>query len=1035
MKKVKWKRWLFTFLCSLLFTGSYAQTTIKGTIFNRSNEPLIGATVSVKGTSNGTAADIDGKFSLNVPSANATVVVSFVGYQTQTVELNGRTKLNFILDEDSQAIEQVVVVGYGTQKKQSVTGSISAVNLKELKTAATSSVSTMLAGRLPGLVTTQRSGAPGADEATMTIRGSQGTPLAIVDGVNRDINQIDPNEIESVTILKDAASCAVYGLQGANGVILVTTKRGRSEKPSITYSGNFSISQNTRFPEFMNGPEYAYYHNKAREMDGLDPIFSKSDVDKMINGDPEGKLGNTNWVDKIFQTGFTQQHNISVNGGSEKVKYFLSAGYFDQEGNVKSFNFNRYNLRSNVDAKISKDLTVSLDLAGRLEERRAPRLGVGKNDAYSIVQQAIRSHPYLPETYNGLPVASPTAHYGANAVAARDQSGFNNTDRGVFQSTLNFKYDVPWIKGLSAKAALSYDHDYIYSKIYSTSYKLAYADMGNFKEKGVVYNPNYTSAGIGQNVLTEGMNRTSRVTGQYSLNYANVFGDHSVTGLILWEHSKRSNNKFQVSGAGFEIPNLPELDHSNGILTSTGKGFSGMGYEYPRAGLVARVTYDYKAKYLVEASTRYDGSYLFNKNTRWDLFPSVSLGWRISAEDFFKNNISFIDNLKLRASAGRLGDDSGVPEMMFLRQMRWVNANPITVIGGVPNKGLMVSNYADPNITWDISTIYNAGFEATMWAGLLGVEFDVYYRLRENMLMQQGGNYPPSMGGNYPKYVNNGRMDYRGVDFQITHRNRIGQVNYSAKLTMNWARSKWLTCDDSPNLPEWQRRTGNPYGQKDGFIAEGIFQSWEEIANSAVISDKTKPGDIKFKDINGDGKITYDQDRTFIGKSSTPELMAGLNLTADWKGFDFSIFFQGAAISDVALMGWYDGVGWDNTEFTKSFYGGGNSPIDLVSNSWTPDNTGAKYPRLSTGSTPNGYSNTIWMINGNYLRLKNVQLGYNFKTNWIKKIGASALRVYFTGDNLATWSHNPFLDPEAPDVANGYYPQQKTYTFGINLTF
>ena len=1037
MKEKRCMRLWTSLVCLFFFISMQAQVKVTGTVLDTQRDPLTGASVIVKGTTEGTITDIDGKFVISVPNKNSTLEISFIGYQKQSIPLKGKDRITVVMEEDAQAIDEVVVVGYGTQKRQSVTGSVAQISNKEIMQAPVGNISTMLAGRISGITAVQTSGQPGSDDAALLIRGISTTgntsPIILVDGVQRSFNQLDPNEIESITTLKDASAAAVYGMQAANGVILVTTKRGKQENATVTYSASGSMNTNTRFPQFMDGPQYAYWYNKALEMDGLDPRFSESDVNKMINGDPEGKLGNTNWVDKIFRTGWTQHHNLSVSGGGKNSRYFVSAGYYDQKGNVKRFDFQRFNLRSNVDATIAEHLELSVDLAGRLENRDAPTLGVGKNEYMSIPMQAIRMHPYLPQTYEGVPVGSLVNPIGVNPLAARDLSGSNQTKMAVFQSNITAKWNLPWVKGLNVKAMISYDHDYTYGKAYKTPYDLMNANVSNMATHGVIYTKVPFQA-ITETSLTESMGRASRFTGQYSINYANNFGKHDVTGLLLYEHSERKYNSFFVNGREFDLEGIPELDHANSI--GKGDAFGGKSYTQPRAGYVGRFTYAYDSKYLVELSGRYDGSYKFAPNKRWEFFPAVSVGWRISSEDFFRSAVDFVDNLKVRLSYGRLGSDANVNAFNYLRYMDWANDNPLVVIGGIPQRALMTSSIASPNMGWEVATNYNAGVEASLWNGKLSVEFDWFYKVTSDILRSQSGLMPPSIGGNYESKINSGKVDSRGFDLVLSHNNRIGQVSYGARFNLNWAHSKIIKIDNSPNITNWMKQNGNTVGMKDGFIADGLFQSYEEIANSAVVNDATRPGDIKYRDLNGDGKITYDQDRTWIGKSAIPELMGGLNLTADWNGFDVSILFQGAAISDVALMGFYENVGWDNTQFTRPFYGGGNSPVDLIENSWRPDNTNAKYPRLTTKSgNNNAFSNTIWMIDGSYLRLKNAQIGYSLPRKIVRYIGAEKLRFYLAGSNLATWSHNPFLDPEAPDVNNGYYPQQRTYTFGLNLTF
>lgn len=1026
-------------MLSIVFFAS-AQVNIRGKVVDLNNEPLMGVTVALKGVNAGTITDIDGNFSLSVPDQKSVLVFSFVGYKKEEITVGTNKQLIVKMSEETELLDEVVVVGYGTQKKVSVTGSISQISGQEMLKAPASNLSQMLGGRITGLVTRQSSGVPGSDDASMIIRGIATTsgatsPAIIVDGVQRSFNQLDPNEIESISVLKDAAAAAVYGIQGANGVILVTTKKGSESKSKITYSGNIAMNENTNFPVFMDGPQYAYYWNKALEMDGKDPVFTRDMVDKMINGDPDGIYGNTNWVDQIFQTGYTQHHNISASGGTKDIKYYIMLGHYKQNGNIKNFDFSRFNVRGNIEANVAKGLTANLTLAGRKEDRNRPYFGAGKNEYMSIIQQAIRAHPYVPLTYNGLPTATKTASAQVSPVAARDLSGFNQSEMSVFQSNFSLNWQVPSIKGLSAKVMASFDRDYTHSKVFKTPYQVSLASRPTSTSPNLSYiTMNPVAIGT-EATMSEGFSEATRFTWQGNINYVRTFGKHDINALALWEQSNREVKAFGVNVRGFDFYDFAELSHAQQIAVSN--QFSGSSSVSPRAGLVFRGSYAYDQKYLVEISGRYDGSYRFSPKTRWSLFPAASLGWRISEEEFFKDAVPFVTNLKIRASAGQLGNDAASPAYAYLRYVDWVSDKPSVVIGNTAERALMTSGVPSNN-TWEVTTSYNGGFDLSMWNGLLGIEFDWFYKLTSGILRSQSGIWPPSVGGNFPSVINSGKVDSRGFDLALTHENKINDFTYGGRLSLNWARNRILNIDDSPNIPDYLKRNGLQVGMKDGFTALGLFQTDEEAATYPTVREGAQAGDIRYKDMNGDGKITYDQDRAWVGRSNIPELMGGLDLHAAWKGFDFSVLFSGAAFCDVALMGFYDGIGWDNTEFTRSFYHDGNSPLYLVQNSWTYDNPKARLPRLSTISRPNnGWASTFWFVDGSYLRLKNIQFGYSIPNKWTKVVGVESARISVSGSNIFTWANESLngLDPEAPDVSNGYYPQQKTYSVGINLTF
>ncbi|MDG5799167.1 TonB-dependent receptor [Marinilabiliaceae bacterium ANBcel2] len=1023
--------WMFFALFSA--ESALAQHNVRGTVTDSDGDPIIGVNVIEEGTSHGVITNVDGEYAFSVSSSDAVLQFSFIGFDDKVVPVEGRNEISIVLEESYQALDEVIVVGYGTQRRESVTGSVATVSSQEIERAPVANMSTVLGGRISGLTSHQSSGAPGADDATLLIRGRSTTgsssPVVIVDGVQRDFNNLDPNEIESITLLKDASSAAVYGVQGANGVILVTTKRGVQQDAQITYRASYSVSQNTRFPDFMDGVQYAEAYNQARELDGLPPMFSDSDLEKIRYGDPDGVLGNTDWVDELFDSNApTQHHNISVRGGTEGVNYFISLGYYDQEGSISNFNFQRYNVRSNIDAEITDNLGVSFDLAARLEERSRPLYGVGPNDWNNLVQQSIRAKPIVPMyAPDGIPTATRTASSIVNPIAGRDLSGTNESERSVFESSLTFDYDAPFVDGLNMRFMTSYDRNYRHGKAFTTPYKVQVLNQSSMSYQKQ-WAPN-ASSGIAS--LNETFSQGNRLTVQPSIRYETTIDDlHNINVLALYEQSNYLSNRFSASKRDFDFLDLPELDFGKEVRDAD--AVRGSSYESPRAGFVSRINYDYDSRYLVELASRYDGSYKFHSDNRWGFFPAASVGWVMSNEDFFETLNTPLTHLRFRASAGITGNDQ-ISDYMYLSTMNILQH--AVAFGDDLQNSIYTGSIPNPDITWETTTSYNIGFDSRLWYGLLGVEFDWFYEVTDDILRPVSGLYPPSMGGNFPATVNSGKVDNRGFDLTITHDNQVADFNYGARANVNWARNKILRIDESPNIPEHQSRIGRSIGEKDGLIALRLFESDEQAENYPAPAAGAQAGDIMYKDLNGDGKITYDQDRTFIGRSNIPELMFGLDLHAEWRGFDIAALFQGAAIADFALMGFYPGVGYDNTEFTRSFYHDGNSPVYLIEDSWTPDNPTAEYPRLSTVSRPNnGWASTFWIKDASYLRLRNLQIGYTIPSHILNNYGISDFRVYVGGSNLFTLSEFDYIDPEAPDVNNGYYPQQKTYTFGLSLT-
>lgn len=1023
---------------SLCFTYSMADVTgeVKGQVTDENGLPLPGVSITIKGLSTGTSTDIDGFYTLNIQEPNSILVFTFVGYKRQEVKVTSKT-LNIKMIPDEQLLDEVIVVGYGTQRKGSVTGSVAQVNTKEIMQSPVGTISNMVAGKLPGLVFKQSSGEPGSDGASLNIRGassfaSSNAPVVIVDGIRRSFDQLDPEEIESVTILKDASAAAVYGLQAAAGVILVTTKKGSEGKPRIKLSSSMSLSQSTMFPEFLDGPEYAYWYNKARMLNGKEPLFSNEQIDLMINGDPEGKWGNTNWIDELLQMGETLHTNISIDGGNDNIKYFFTAGYYDQKGSVKNINFNRYNFRTNIDAKINKDLRISVGLGGRKQDKMAPTFSTEKNTWNNVFQQAMRAHPYMPKTYNGYPTGNRTNGPIVSPISAVEQSGYRNNQANYFESNLSINWDLPWItKGLSLNFTGSYDNSYTFAKAYQIPYKIA---QSSITETGISYQIVDSSVGVlGQ--LAENFSQSGFLTLNTNLNYNRTFGKHSFTGLLLYEQYRTISNNHKITARGFDFVELDELNYAQEIHPSA-DAYGGTSNIVPNAGFVGRLNYAFDNKYLFEISGRYDGSYKFAKDMRWTLFPAASIGWRLSEESFFRDAVPAVSNLKLRASVGKLGNDRGVNSYIFLNTLSRVSNAPSIVIGDDAQLAYQTNSLANPDLKWETATIYNAGFEANFWHDLLGIEFDVFYKVTKDILESQGGTFAPSVGGYYPSTINTGKTDNRGFELVLNHNNRIGSFNYGARFNLQWHKNRYLSVTDSPNIQSHLVRNGRALGEKHGLVALGIFQTDEEAQNWPSIFGDNRAGDIKYLDVNGDGKLTYQDDRMWIAGSNVPKLFSSLSLYADYKGFDFSVMFQGAAQSEYALSGYYPNLGYDNTEFTSPFFQLGNAPKYLVENSWTPDNRDAKYPRLSDIKVQNNkWASTLWIVDGSYLRLKNAQLGYTIPQQLISKIGIDRCRVYVAGGNLFTLTEFQYMDPEAPDVSNGFYPQQKVYSFGLELTF
>lgn len=1009
----------------------WAQTQIAGTVTDEQGEPLFAVSVMVVGTHNLVATDLDGKFLISVNPGDK-IEFSYLGKKTETIEYRNQKRLNVVMLDDRTVLDDVVVVGYGTQKRQSITGAISKVEGKELLKAPTQNITNMLGGVVPGVISYQSSGQPGADGASLLVRGSG--VKCIVDGVERDFATLDPAEIESISVLKDASAAAIYGL-GAEAVIIVTTKRGDNKPSRINYHGSFNVSQNATMLEMLDGPEYAYWYNLGRQMDGDAPVFSERHVQLMTNGDDSDGWGNTDWYSDTFGLGFNQSHNVSATGGNDKINYFASIGYYDQQGNVKGYNYSRVNVRTNIEAKIAKNLTFTMNIAGRFGKTSRPGFAADSESWCNIGQQVMRAHPYVPKYYDGLVVSTRTASAVVSPEGSINESGYAKANTNVFEGTASLKYDVPFVKGLSLKGLVAYDLVESNSKSMATPFLTMVAYAPTSVDGDISYTQSYDSRGTSEASLTEGFSKSTKLLTNISAEYVREFGKHNVNALVLMETVDNNYNDFYANGYGFDIYELDELSLATNKTKNSVSGGSSVSRS---AGLVGRINYAYDNRYLLELSCRYDGSYLFAGSTpgaRWGTFPAASFGWRIDKEKWFRS--SNVDLLKLRVGSGITGSSGGVGAYTYLNTMNTL-LNTV-IIGGESQTSIYTSSPANIYLTWQKTLQTNVGVDLSMWNGKFRTEIDVFYKYIYDMMSSVTNEFPASWGGYFVSAENKNKQDHRGFEFLFGHRNTVGEFSYDISVVGTYAFRRWLKYTDAENTPDWLKVTGSEVGAQQGFIALGLFQSEEEIANSATIpGTQAKPGDIKYLDRNGDGKITYDQDRGYVAGSAYPRFEGGLSFSMNWKGIDFSMRWTTGLGRTVAMTGVYSSGVMDHTSMTRPFYHGGNSPKYLVEDSWTETNRDARFPRLSVNPTNNNaYSSTWWYVNGDYLRLKNMQIGYSLPARWMRAIGMRSCRIFLEGTNLLTFSKlNKFnIDPETPGVSNGYYPQQRLMGVGLDLQF
>lgn len=1008
---------------------------ITGTITDQNGEPVIGANIVEKGTTNGTISDVDGRFKLDIQQKNSILVVSFIGFTSKEIPVGSSSTFSIKLVEDSEALDEVVVVGYGIQKRASVTGSVASLQAKDIASVKTPNVSNALAGKLPGLRAIQRSGSPGDDDATIDIRGF-GDALVIVDGIERDFKQIDANDIESISVLKDA-SAAVYGFKGANGVILVTTKKGEIGKPKISYNGYVGIQNITRYPEYYNGYEYATLYNEAQQNIGITAPYSANDLENFRQG-----IGTTNWYDEtIRKTAPSTYHNVSVSGGAEKVKYYFSLGFMDQEGIYKSkdLNFQKYNLRSNISAEIVKGFKIDLQLSGRLDTRNKPY------EAEPISRSIQMAKPVFPIYANGNEEYWTNPGDKGNPVhlSDADNVGYDRRDRREFNGSIAATWEVPWVKGLSAKALFSYDYNNRYSrKWYKEYYEHTYDQAKD------VYN--VTGSHTISELTTE-TNNYFKPTGQLSINYRNTFGKHDIGALALWEFYNDRNDMVKAYRQ-FTVGAIDQI----GAGDKTNINNDGYARVSAHAGLVGRINYSYDSKYLAEVSFRYDGSYKFAPGKRWGFFPAVSLGWRVSEEAFFKEALPMVENFKLRGSYGKVGDEGVVgyndddekngkyKAYQYLSGYYYPSGNYVLGAGGLTN-GATDKGMPNLNLTWYESKTMNVGFEASALSGLINVEFDYFTRQRSGLLAKRALTLPTTFGQALP--VENLNSDKtQGFEIVLGHRHKVGNFTYDVKANFSSTRiyNEHVERAASANMQDnWRNNSNDRY--KDiqwGKESIGQFQSFEEILNAPIQDNNGNkslmPGDVRFNDWNNDGIIDGKDDQP-IGHGNSPRMYYGLNLYGEYKGFDLTLFFQGAAGHEIFAGGDFmtpfiqQGLGNGSTIWLDRWHR--EDPSDM-SSAWIPGEMPALRP---TGFSPNESNNTWTRKKANYLRLKSVELGYTFPKRWMTGVGIETLRIYLNSFNTMTLTGRDgilkYMDPENEKSDFRYYPQMKTFNFGVNLTF
>lgn len=971
----------------------------KGNVKDAAGEPVIGASVVVKGTTNGTITDFDGNFELSGVSKGATLEISFVGYATQEMTFNGQT-INVVLKENNEMLDELVVVGYGVQKKANLTGSVASINAEALESRAVASVSAAMAGTMPGVTSIQTSGAPGAQTGSITIRGKNSinaaSPLVIVDGVPGSMNNIDPQDIESISVLKDAASAAIYGVQAANGVILITTKKGKSgQKARVNYSGLVSWASPTAKLDFLDAAGYATLYNEATLNDNPSATlpYSDEDIELYRNGKDPIDHPNTNWYDEVFKKNAMEtQHSLSVSGGSETTTYMASVAYLFQDGLSQEKNYERYNGRVNLDSKIAKWINLGINASAYRGINNDEYEGFG-----SLLQYSNRISPTTP-----IYKEDGSYHYSGmqNPVAQQGKTGSQRTmDQ---QLNANVYVNLTPIEGLSIKGTYSLRHDYRDYRAFKKEYSYDTFNSGARSGDRRQYNWNW-------------------YTTQLLANYMKSLGEHSFNLLAGFEEQEYKYDYLTASRSG---GGNNDLDESLNTLNASTQKNSDGGYETARRSFFGRLQYDYLGKYLFEANFRSDASSRFPKENRWGYFPAFSAGWRVSEEAFVKDNADWLSNLKLRLGWGRTGNEELASDDIYPAVATYTYRNAL--LGNSLYTTAYESRYVNNQLQWATVTNYELGIEAGFLDNKVGFELSLYKKKTDDMLL-----YLPIQGviGMSEPAQNAGSVENTGFDLSIFHNNRINKDwSYAINLNVAYVKNEIIdmlgTEGEDPDNDKFWRLEGYPIGSFYGYVAEGLFKTQEELDTHPKRTGREKLGDIKYKDLNDDKKIDA-ADREVIGKNF-PTWTGGLNVAVYYKDFDFSMLWQGAFDVDAYYTG----------EAAYAFYNSGKVLTKHMDRFHEVNNPNGNFPRLSLSDQTNYQTSSYWLEDASYVRLKNISLGYNLPKSLLTKFGVEKAKVFVSGENLLTFSGLDGLDAESPsDTRGAFYSNVKKVSLGLKVSF
>lgn len=1038
--------------------------TVSGTVLDKTtNDPLIGVSVVVKGVANaGTITDMDGKFTLKLPYAEAPLVFSYLGYQPQEIVPGAKKELTVLLQEDTKALQEVVVVGYTKQRKETMIGSVATITTKDLTQSPTANINNALAGRLPGLIVNQYAGGePGVDQSELFIRGKatygNQSAIVIVDGIERDMSYLAPDEIETFTILKDASATAAYGIRGANGVIVITTKRGKAaEKATVNLKASIGINQPIGFPEYLGSADYATLYNEARlndaKMTGADisslNLFSQQAIDnfRRAKGDNSDGLGyDWDYYDFAFKPGLQEDVSLSIRGGTDKVRYYVLANYFSQGGNYKYSNageydsqtkFTRYNFRSNIDININRYLSTRLDLGARITDRNAPGTTAGRlmticatQPPYLPILVEENAHPqneeYIQQNPRGMLYGDNIYRY--NLLGELSRTGYLNEKNTYLNGSFAMNLDMEFLtKGLKAEVMFSYDASegrWINRKL--DTYKDGYREYPKYAtfmpiegSDAYMAGGHYTGAyktgnkyDIDQTIGNGFSHNASdgRTYIQARLDYNRLFSNrHEVTAMLLANRGNRTVNN--------------EL-------------------AYHSQGITGRFAYYYNQKYLMEFNFGYNGSENFAPGKRYGFFPAGSIGWVVSEEEFMKK-ASWIDFLKVRASYGLVGSDNVSSRFPYLAFYGGGSGYDFGNNFGTNVGGTSEANLANANLTWEKARKLNVGIDFTTLNQRLALTIDAFYEYRFDIITDMNSDgimgYPDIVGKD-AALQNLGEVSNRGVDIELSWNDKIGKdFRYYIRPNLTFSRNRLEYKAEVARKNSWRKETGKRLYENFVYVFDHFVADQEEADRLNKIGyqpwGQLIPGDVVYKDLDRDGVID-DEDRTAMGNPRSPELMFGIPFGFQYKNFDFSVLLQGATKSSILLNG---AAVFDFPQFEQDKIG---RVKKMHLDRWTPETAAtAKYPALHYGTHDNNKNgnSSLFLYDASYLRLKNVEIGYNVSPKLLRKFHVQQARIYVQGLNLLTFDKLGDVDID-PETKSGdgasWYPIQKVFNFGIDITF